>query len=104
MKVSDFLKKIIGYIVVFFSAIVTFVFYRNRRQRLDQNKQLCSAVGEGVTSAKESIGRVEDSVKGVSDRIGRVEDSIGNLAEQSKSVADIVREYNEGEFETKGDK
>ena len=104
MKISDVLKKIIGYVVVFFSGIVTFLFYRNRRQRLDENKQLCSAVGEGVTSTKESIGRVEDSVKDVSDRIGRVEGSIGNLSEQSQSAADIVRKYNEGEFETKGDK
>lgn len=90
MKISDFFKKVVGCIVVFFTAIGTFVFYRNRRQRLDQNKQLCSAVGEGITSSAESI-------KNVSDRIG-------DLSEQSQSVADIVREYNEGEFETKGDK
>lgn len=88
MKVSDFLKKIIGYIVVFLTAIGTFVFYRNRRQRLDQNKQLCSAVGEGITSSAGTI-------KNVSDRIG-------DLSEQSQSVADIVREYNERELKAKG--
>ena len=88
MKISDFFKKVVVSIVVFFSAIVTFVFYRNRRQRLDQNKQLCSAVGEGITSSAESI-------KNVSDRIG-------DLSEQSQSVADIIREYNERELKTKG--
>ena len=89
MKISDVLKKIIGYLAIFFSGIATFLFYRNRRQRLDENKQLCSSVGEGITSSKESI-------RNVSDRIG-------DLAEQSQSIADIVRKYDKRECETKSD-